>query len=515
MITPETNIHLLNVEFDGDYQNVMRFGSLNEQTSYFLSKSSLMFSNCLYQRHDVEEYMTLNMNCDILSLYNYVMFQNKNFTNKWFYAFIERIEWSSNNSSKVYLKLDVWNTYYFDYNLRMSFIERQTLETDQINMLNDYPSQGKLITVEEAKVHLSNVSRYGQYFVYCNADVTKEDTTSSGAETCQIGNYEIPCMVLHFGTSHEVANFIYMVGNKGRADRIQCAFYMPLTIGLTYTEKNISGGDLGMDLTVVESIEINKEEFDIEIPINYKVKYKKELSYPYSEIEIVDCLTGQSITLDWCKFNSPDKITLKIYPIFDELGSYKIIPRGYNGQAISYENALSVQCKCDLPIFNNSYSKYLKDNQAQNNISKTLAGFGTVSSAIHLNPEGIVNNMGNMARTIANDSQAKTIGNQVTNLNSSLIEYTNFSPGFVVRVNTLDSSHLYQARTFWKCYGYPFNRMSYPILSNNRTFNYIKTQNVCINSHSIPQNCLKILKSIYDNGVTIWDKNKFMEYGDF
>lgn len=513
MITPQTKIRLLNVPFTSIQNNVVSFNNLNEQKQYFEGLEGLEFLNCTYQREDDGEYMQLNINADYCELYNYVMFQNGNYTNKWFYAFIEKIQYINPNTSRLFLKLDVFQTFMFDYSIGQTFIERETPPTDYYNFLDDIPSQGKLKTVYEKKfVFKKAFSQKGKFIVYLNADVTKEKCADLEVKTCRIGSYTIPCMVCLFDTSDEIANFLFKVGNLGRSDRVQSAFYLPTSEGLQFTTSTNDGGDIGKSFKVVESVQITiGKEYSFDI--DYTPEFMKEYSYPYSEIQVIDTITGQSITLDWCKFNNPKKISFEIRPVFDEIGSYKIIPCGYNGANYSIENALSVEGKCDYPIFSNSYAKYMKDNKVLNTISKTMAGYGVVSSALSMNLNGVVSNIGNIAQTIAKDSQAKTIGNQVQNLNANVFEYLNYESGFIVRVNTLDYSHLEQARSFWKCFGYPVKKVTFPSLSKSRKFNYVKTIDCNINYSNIPVEYLNELKKIYDNGVTIWNGiDNYMNY---
>ena len=64
--------------------------------------------------------------------YNYCMYQNNNYTNKWFYAFITDMEFVNENTTKIHYELDVFQTWYFEINYLPSFIIREHVTNDTI-----------------------------------------------------------------------------------------------------------------------------------------------------------------------------------------------------------------------------------------------------------------------------------------------------------------------------------------------------------------------------------------------
>lgn len=57
--------------------------------------------------------------------YNYVMYLNENYTNKWFYAFITKMEYENDYNTKIYITTDVFQTWQFNLTFKQSFIERE------------------------------------------------------------------------------------------------------------------------------------------------------------------------------------------------------------------------------------------------------------------------------------------------------------------------------------------------------------------------------------------------------
>lgn len=122
-----TNIRLLsNVPFSNDYKNTRWFDTKASQENYFTSKPVVhSMSQANFQRIDGYHYVAVNKNIDDLWGTNYLMFQNAQYNNKWFYAFVTKLEYVQKNTTKVYFQIDVFQTWKFDMNFKPSFVVRE------------------------------------------------------------------------------------------------------------------------------------------------------------------------------------------------------------------------------------------------------------------------------------------------------------------------------------------------------------------------------------------------------
>lgn len=130
MFTPTTNLRLLSTPLESDYSNTLYFANIAAQSAYFTSKTVKIIADFNYIKKDNS--IAINEHIDSLYNCNYVMYQNSNFTNKWFYAFIVRMEWLSNNSTRIYLATDVIQTWFFDITYYQSYIDRCHSDTDVV-----------------------------------------------------------------------------------------------------------------------------------------------------------------------------------------------------------------------------------------------------------------------------------------------------------------------------------------------------------------------------------------------
>ena len=128
MFTPTTALRLLSVPIESDYRNTLWFPDRTTQTNYFLGKTIKTFESFQYIKKD--NTIVVNGEVDLMYNCNYIMYQNNNFTNKWFYAFINRIEWASNSSVRLYVSTDVIQTWFFDITYYQSYVDRCHSDTD-------------------------------------------------------------------------------------------------------------------------------------------------------------------------------------------------------------------------------------------------------------------------------------------------------------------------------------------------------------------------------------------------
>ena len=93
MFTPSTAVYLCNTPLKSDNKNQISFNSREEQFSYFNGLAVRRFSDFTYQRKD--NIIRVPVNAEVLfnDGVNYVMYDNKNFSNRWIYAYITEIEY--------------------------------------------------------------------------------------------------------------------------------------------------------------------------------------------------------------------------------------------------------------------------------------------------------------------------------------------------------------------------------------------------------------------------------------
>ena len=123
-IMPINKVRLIKgVPFTISYQDIIQFDNSTAQLNYFNSLPHLEIDNITYVRQTTK--IKVPYNRESLLDYNYLYFQNSNYGDKIFYAFITKVEYVNPNTSAISFVIDEWQTWCFDITFMPTFIERK------------------------------------------------------------------------------------------------------------------------------------------------------------------------------------------------------------------------------------------------------------------------------------------------------------------------------------------------------------------------------------------------------
>ena len=128
-ISPQTDLFLCKCNLQLSNKHQLTFASENAQYDYFHTLPRLEVDNISYIRKD--NVIRYPGHIDSLLGYNYCYYQNENYSNKWFYAFIVNMEYVNDNCTNIYIKQDVFQTWQFDLQYLQSFVEREMIDVNQ------------------------------------------------------------------------------------------------------------------------------------------------------------------------------------------------------------------------------------------------------------------------------------------------------------------------------------------------------------------------------------------------
>ena len=140
-IIPNSEVRLIkNVPFSNNYKNVIQFDSRNSQESYFKGLPNILAENYKYVRNNGT--IKVPYYRDEILEYNYLMFKNKAYGDRYFYAFITNISYVNPNTSAISFELDVFQTWFMDVQFKPSYVERehcQRWNSDGSPVINTIP----------------------------------------------------------------------------------------------------------------------------------------------------------------------------------------------------------------------------------------------------------------------------------------------------------------------------------------------------------------------------------------
>lgn len=123
-IIPNSTLYLCkNVELDPNYNFTIDFNTIAAQASYFDSKIASEFEiNEGYSFIRDTQDLKIQANIDDLLGINYLFYNNGN---KRYYAFITKKEYINPTCTSLSFKIDVLQSFMFDYEIKESFVERE------------------------------------------------------------------------------------------------------------------------------------------------------------------------------------------------------------------------------------------------------------------------------------------------------------------------------------------------------------------------------------------------------
>ena len=412
--TPQTEVHLLtNVPFNYNYNNVMDFNSVSEQTTYFLNKSKLEFEDLTYQRVNNN---TINLEVAYEELYdiNYMMFQNDRIPGKWFYAFITAYDFVSPNVTRITYQIDVYQTWLFQMTWQSTYVEREhTTRFNQdgspvVNTLDEGLAYGSDYIITSVKKY-EQVPNVIWAIIVCKNDLMyygqgkKYGGTTVGNVQTPLYFYTVPVSLngKNVSLNGQVADPIEDIFNLfttqeafvGSAVTMYYTSYMPFAFsssesGNTINITTLDGGTNNIQIAGVKMVEITNNNWNSLNPQIYSNLFSafpqysesKLYMYPYSLLEITN-LKGETVTLKPQNFNLnvSKELRLRLKSCISTSPKTAIFPENYlnSTNVLDQHDDTFEDFACgivdnnvsDIPIIDDYTASYMQANR--NSIATT------------------------------------------------------------------------------------------------------------------------------------------------
>lgn len=142
--TPGTKVDLVNVPFNNDYRDVVKFNSRSDLDAYINSRATAgtTVNQLSYVKPNLPIRLDIPFNRAIK--FNYLRASNPvqpitgNDVQKNFYYFILDVRYIAPNTIELVLQLDIWQTYIYDVTFGMCYVERGHVGIANQNAFNSY-----------------------------------------------------------------------------------------------------------------------------------------------------------------------------------------------------------------------------------------------------------------------------------------------------------------------------------------------------------------------------------------
>ena len=510
-----TMVHLLSVPLENDYKHTLFFESEIEQHGYFLTKIVTTGENFTFQRKD--NVIRWGSHIDNLRNANYVMYRNSGYSDKWFYAFITKMEYMNDGRTDIYIETDVLQTWLFDYDVKSSFVEREHVINDTFG-LHTYPEG---LETGEYIVNNHKVDTMLKDLALVIGITAEPNGAKVGGKNYN-GIYSgVKYKCCKYENASLMTDFINSYDEAGRGTAIQCLFILPVrlvssSMNLSSTElTDVYNNDLPASwiLTHTRNKTLN----------GYTPRNNKLLCYPYNCM-ILSNNNGGSATYRFEEFSS-DLITFNVSGSVAPSGSVRAVPTGYKGANVNDDEGLNLG---KFPICNwqsDVYINWLTQNSVNHTVSMGSAiantSMGALGSLASLNVGGAVNSVINGATSIGS-----IIGEKYAHSLQPPQVNGNINCGDVITSDGKNNFHIYDMSIkreyaqiideYFDCYGYKVCRVKVPNKNHRRAYWFTKTIDVNIDpkdeTKGIPMNDMLKIKTCYNSGITFWRSDYVGDY---
>ena len=529
-----SKVYLLNTPLENDMKNTLYFASAQAQQNYFQSVIGKTYANVSYQSD------TRTFRCpeqvDRVRQYNYMMYQNSAYSNKWFYCFIKKATFVSDGYTDIEFEVDPLQTFMFDVTVKPSFIEREHTRNDTpgANTLPENLELGEY--VKNSNVSTPEIGPTTMMYAVGVSDIIGTMTNYPASYINGLPNGLYYILTDSTSTLHRI---VQMYDIAGKANAIYNMFVFPKQ--LLYIRQGDSGSwayktseweyhngtySVLFDVfvptssslvgTLVENRQINKPT---RVGMSYTPRNQKLLTFPYCYFNISNN-SGTTVTYHYEDFNGNPKFNM--VGVLNAGCATKLYPTNYKNMTIfsgdyqdnPYDYGITGGKYPTISWNSDSYTNWLTQNAVNIalNIGGTLATSATSLATGNFIGAG-ASFLGGVSGTVARFYEASLMPNQAKgNTNVGDLNYTAHKNRFTVFELSIKPEYAQVIDDYFDLFGYKTNRVKYPNVAHRQNWWYTKTINANIIGN-VPNDELNKIKEAYNNGLTFWrNPSNFLNY---
>lgn len=543
-ITPSSDLYLLKCPLEVSGEHQMTFANYTAQVNYFSGLPHIAADNFSYIRAD--SVIRYPAHIDSIRNYNYVMYRNENYSNKWFFAYIENMEYQNDGMTYIKIKTDVWQTWQFDLTFKKSYVVREHVNNDVVGAhtipegleYGEYVVNGYASTTYNARSSYIIVAQVSDLppKLY---DSFEPIPTQGNAPKRIYNGIPSGCWYVGFNTSREDSynnfnRFVRMYDVNNMSDAIISVGIAPTAFTGTVIETSIpdqtdkdgnivaEGFDCFRIPTSNAAVELETDTWTRNATIDgYTPKNNKLFCSPYNYLMITNN-SGSTVSYAWEDFSSSDA-TFKLRGALSQGCDVKLTPENYKktdlwgGYQWSISGAKLPMLSWNSDFYLNWYAVNGKNIEIQAGLAAGNWGLNMIGSMLSGNVGGMLTGTMNLASQTASLAQQTRAAEMVPdsakgNINSGDLNWTLSKDCLTGYKMSIKAEYARTIDEYFSMYGYKINRNKVPALNSRQNWNYIQTLG-CNIVGDIPQEDMDEIKGLFDRGITLWhNSSNFLNY---
>lgn len=418
------------IKLDKEYNNVLNYTESN-MLSLCESNTHLVASANDYSFIRARGTISVNFTYSQCLQSNYMAFQNKDYDNKWFFAFIDDVTYISDGCTEISYTIDAWSTWFPSLNIENCFVVREHTNDDTIgaNTIPENLDVGEVI--EEDSVTDSSYSNATGYWVAVMSDYRIKDNstgneidpTNRGLQCAGISLYN-NCIygselflfnILTTSNLTDLALFLQRTASDGHASDINAIYVLPsmsFSSLANFTQHTASAGGISFSFYTIPYTTTPKT-FDTTVNkltsfTGVTIRNNKCYCYPYNYI-LASNNQGSTNIYKYENFSSASCVFENQFSI-NVGGSGRVVPKSYKGMSYAEDEAIPLGKYPTCAWSCDAFTNWLTQNSVNIAVSAgltagSLAG-GIITAGGGFSGEGL-----SLANEISTANQASLVAN--------------------------------------------------------------------------------------------------------
>lgn len=464
---------------------------------------------------------------------NYIAFQNPDYSNKWFFAWIDDVIYKGDKNTEITFTVDAWSTWFDKWQKKTCFINRQHVNDDTIG-LHTIPENldvGEVIQ-ESITEDLAYGNDFGYWIAVASNWEIKDGSTGTellerdkGTQYAGITVYDNTVFgtQLFFFHITDLSSFkdLVLLLLRTNADvhieDVQNIFILPnVAIDQSklqnHSAKVISDENTFSFYTM--SYDMSPEKFNTEIDkiisfSDYTPKNNKCFVYPYNYL-FVSNNQGSNNIYKYEDFNTEKCVFENQFSIAIG-GSGRIVPKNYKGMATNDDEALALGKYPTCAWSSDAFTNWLTQNSVNMAVSLGLTAgaiAGTIATGGATAPAlagAVMSVAGNIGNTIGQFYQASLLPNINGGQANGDVIWTCNRNMFSFRQMRVKTEYLKIIDDYFTRFGYAVKSLAMPNITGRRYWNYVEIgANEEIGYGEVPSKYMDMINNACRRGVTIW-----------
>lgn len=520
-----------NIHLDREYTNVL---SYNESQMIELCLSNLVAQ--------ADNYSFIRSTGSIMSGFtyeqclqaNYIAFQNPDYSNKWFFAWIDDVIYKGDKNTEITFTVDAWSTWFDKWQKKVCFINRQHTNNDSIgaNTLPENLDVGDVVQ-EVITEDSSYGNEYGYWIAVASNWKIKDGSTGNEALDVNKGIQYAGITVYDntvFGTQLFFFNitelssftdlylFLLRTNNDKHIADVENIFIVPdIAIEqskLTQHNASVVGQNFSFYTMTYDT---TPQRFNTVINkltsfLDYTPKNNKCFVYPYNYI-LVSNNQGSNNIYKYEDFNS-DKCVFENQFSLSIGGSGRIVPKNYKGMATNDDESLALGKYPTCAWSSDAFINWLTQNSVNMTVSLGLTA-GSIATTIATG--GATLPVLAAAATVANTArnqigqfyQASLLPNISGGQANGDIIWTANRNKFSFRQMRAKTEYMKIIDDYFTRFGYAVRKLETPNITGRKYWNYVEIgPSEEIGYGEVPTKFMNIINNACRKGVTIWHNHE-------